>query len=295
MNIQSNTAQAIPVSPLVDFWNDVLAPKVVRYQHILVGAGRRHSNQIIQSIGVQQGDHVLDVGCGFGDTAIDLANLVGPSGRVLGVDCCQAFLNRAWERAELGWIPNASFKCCDIETDRPDEQFDVVFARLGTQFFANPVAGLRSMRQCLRPGGRMAHIVWRNRADNPWLTRSRDVVGTILPKPGEDARTCGPGPFSMADEATTRAQMQAAGYVDIQFQRVDAKVLVGRTLQEAIDFQLAIGPAGEMFREAGQLGIDRRADVDAALTKMFSTVHHDDEGLWMDSSSWLITARNPAE
>lgn len=295
MNMQANIAQVQPASPLVDFWNDVLAPKIMKYQHIMVKAGRRHSDQIIKSVGIQRGDHVLDVGCGFGDTTIDLANLAAPSGKALGVDCCQAFLNRAWERAEVGWIPNAQFKCCDIETTRPEGQFDVVFARFGTQFFANPVGGLHSMRQCLRPGGRMAHMVWRNRADNPWLTKSREVVETILPKPGEDARTCGPGPFSMADEATTRAQMEAAGYTDVGFQRVDARVLVGRSLEEAIGFQLAIGPAGETFREAGQVGIDRRAEVEAALTEMFSTVHHDGEGLWMDSSSWLITARNPAD
>ena len=73
------------------------------------------------------------------------------------------------------------------------------------------------------------------------------MVQQILPKPGETAQTCGPGPFSMADQATTRMQMEAAGYVDIRFERIDAKVLVGRTVEEAIAFQLALGPAGETF------------------------------------------------
>ncbi len=294
MNAHVQQTVAPAPSPLVDFWNDILAPKFITFQHILVGAGRRHSDQILKTLDVQHGDFVLDVGCGFGDTTISLANMAAPRGQALGVDCCQRFLDHAWHRAELGWVPNIRFKCCDIEMQRPDGEFDFVFARFGTQFFANPVAGLRTMRHCLRPGGGMAHMVWRSRADNPWLTRSRDVVQSILPKPGEDARTCGPGPFSMADEDTTRAQMEAAGYSDIRFQRVDAKVLVGRTVGEAIAFQLAIGPAGETFREAGQLGIDRRAEINAALTDMFATAERNDEGLWMDSSSWLITARNPA-
>ena len=151
------------------------------------------------------------------------------------------------------------------------------------------------LTETLRPDGKMAHMVWRNRADNPWLTRSRAVVETILPPPGEDAMTCGPGPFSMANETTTRAQMEAAGYTDIRFERVDAKVLVGHTVEEAIAFQLALGPAGETFREAGTLGVARKAEVEAALTEMFDDVERDDEGLWMDSSSWLITARNPAD
>ena len=295
MNMQIRQDAAPTASPLVDFGNEILAPKLIKYQHILVGAGRRHSDQIMKSLDIQRGDHVLDVGCGFGDTTIDFGNLVQPNGKALGIDCCHAFLEQAREQAELGWNPNAHFKYCDIETERPDGRFDAVFARFGTQFFANPVVGLRSMRQCLRPGGWMAHMVWRNRADNPWLTRSRQVVETILPKPGENARTCGPGPFSMADEETTRSQMTAAGYTDVQFKRVDAEVLVGRTLEEAIGFQLAIGPAGETFREAGQLGINRLDEIEAALTEMFSTVRRDDRGLWMDSSSWLITARNPAQ
>ena len=109
MNVQVRQTDTSAASPLVDFWNEILAPKLIRYQHILVGAGRRHSNQVLRSLQVKDGDTVLDVGCGFGDTAIDLANRVAPSGRVLGVDCCQSFLDQAWHRAELGWIPNVRF------------------------------------------------------------------------------------------------------------------------------------------------------------------------------------------
>ena len=89
--------------------------------------------------------------------------------------------------------------------------------------------------------------------------------------------------------------VQAAGFTDIHFERLDAKVLVGCNVEEAIAFQLALGPAGETFREAGALGHARRVEVEAALSEMFDQVEHDDEGLWMDSSSWLITARNPAD
>lgn len=295
MTVQFKPSGAPAVSPLVAFWNDILAPKIVTFQDIMVGAGRQHSDQVFKRLPLTSGDRVLDVGCGFGDTTVDLAEAVGPLGYALGVDCCQAFLDHANQSAALAGTPNARFKWCDIETERPTDRFDFVFARFGTQFFANPVAGLRAMRQCLRPGGRIGHMVWRQRTDNPWLTASRDVVEAILPKPGEDARTCGPGPFSMADPAITGAQMQAAGFTDVRFERVDAEVLVGRTVKEAIAFQLAIGPAGETFREAGELGIARRAQVEAALAGMFATVKQDDRGLWMDSSSWLITARNPAD
>lgn len=293
MNQQANIQTAPATSPLVDFWNDVLASKFVRYKHVLVGGLSRHSQIVFPMLGVKKGQRILDVGCGFGDTAIALAGATGPKGSVLGVDCCQAFLNLAWEAAELQWVPNVRFLCADVERGIDEPPFDMVFARFGTMFFANPVAGLRAMRACLKPGGRMAHIVWRERADNPWLIAARDIVRLYLPPPGEDALTCGPGPFSMADEATTRAQMEAAGFTGIRFQRIDAKVEVGRDIADAIAFQLAIGPAGETFREAGPLAEEKRPQIEAALAEMFEAVIQREGGLWMDSSSWLITARAP--
>ena len=92
----------------------------------------------------------------------------------------------------------------------------------------------------------------------------------------------------------TRAQMKAAGYIDIHFQRIDAKVNVGRDVADAIAFQLAIGPAGETFREAAvMLAEERRADIEAALEAHFRDIAARNDGLWMDLSSWLITARAP--
>lgn len=281
-------------SPLVDFWNDILAPKFIRYRHVLVGGLSRHSRAVFPQLEVGKGERILDVGCGFGDTAVQLADATGAEGEVLGVDCCQAFLDHAWRLAELTGTPNVRFARADVERGIDEAPFDMAFARFGTQFFMNPVSGLRAIRSCLEPGGRLAHIVWRDRADNPWLSEARDVVLRFLPAPGSEALTCGPGPFSMADEAVTRAQMEAAGFIDIRFERIDAKVEVGRDITDAIGFQLAIGPAGETFREAGALAERKRPEIEAALAGMFEGVIAREGGLWMDSSSWLITATNPA-
>jgi hypothetical protein len=127
-----------------------------------------------------------------------------------------------------------------------------VFSRFGTMFFSSPVVALKNMRKALKPGGRITHIVWRERADNPWLGAAKDVVLRHLPPPGDDAQTCGPGPFSMADQDLVTAQMTAAGFADISFERVDAKVRMGDSIEDSIGFQLALGPAGEVVREAGE-------------------------------------------
>jgi hypothetical protein len=123
---------------------------------------------------------------------------------------------------------------------------------------------------------------------------AKDVVLQFLPPPGEDALTCGPGPFSMADEPMVRKMMEIAGYSDITFKRVDAPVLVGKTVDDAIGFQLAVGPAGEVFREAGAEAEAKRAEIEAALAAAIDAQKKDADGIVMDSSSWIISGRNPA-
>jgi ubiquinone/menaquinone biosynthesis C-methylase UbiE len=293
MTIHEKIVPAADQSQPVHFWNEVLAPKFIRFRHVLQGGLSRHSEAVFPELPIRSGDRILDVGCGFGDTALLLAEQAGAAGEVVGVDCCDAFLELARDDAERQRVENVRFIQGDVERGMDEDAFDFVFARFGTMFFANPVAGLRAMRACMKPGGRMAHIVWRRREDNPWLIDARDIVRQFLPAPGEAAQTCGPGPFSMADETVTRAQMKAAGYIDIDFQRIDAKVNVGRGIADAIAFQLAIGPAGETFREAGALAEERRADIEAALEAHFREIAARNDGLWMDSSSWLIIARAP--
>ena len=97
----------------------------------------------------------------------------------------------------------------------------------------------------------------------------------------------------MSDETTVRAMMTAAGYEEIVFRRVDAPVLVGANVDDAIAFQLAIGPAGEVFREAGDEAEDKREQIEAALAEAINRQKIAAEGIVMDSSSWVISATNP--
>lgn len=279
----------------VKFWNEVLAPKFIRFKHVLVDGLTHHSEAIFPTLPVKAGDTVLDVGCGFGDTAIKLAGIVGPTGKVVGIDCCDAFLDYAREDAAAQGISNVSFERGDAEIALPVSEYDFVFSRFGTMFFNNPVAAMRNMRRALKPGGRMVHIVWRNREDNPWLSMAKEVVLRFLPAPGEDALTCGPGPFSMADEDMVRGMMTSAGYTDITFTRVDAPVLVGRNVADAIEFQLALGPAGEVYREAGDEAEAKRGEIETALTDAIAAQTESDDGIVMESSSWVIGAVNPGD
>jgi len=290
--MSNSEAAAAPKSQYVDFWNNVLVPKFVRWRHILVDGLTLHSAKIFPSLQVRKGDTVVDAGCGFGDTAIQLARLVGPTGSVLGIDCCDGFLDYARRDAEAARITNVTFLEADVQTYPFKPAYDFCFSRFGTQFFENPVAGLRNMRTSLKPGGTMTMIVWRGIDENPWLGFAKQIVMQYLPPPGENAQTCGPGPFSMSNPGVVTKQLEIAGYKNIEFQQVDAQVFVGKDLDDAVAFQLAIGPAGEVYREAGKLGEQRYDEIATALKAQLGKYQRSN-GVMMDSSSWKVTAKNP--
>lgn len=281
-----------PRGDYIDFWNEVLVPKFTRWKHILVDGLTLHSAAVFPTLEVKRGDHVIDAGCGFGDTAIQLARMVGPDGTVLGIDCCDAFLEQGRRDAAAAGVTNITFLEEDVQTYPFAPVHDFCFSRFGTQFFENPVAGLRNMRRSLRPGGIMTMIVWRSLDENPWLGLPKKVILDHLPPPGENARTCGPGPFSMADPALVTKQLDVAGYDRPSFERIDAKVLVGRDLDEAVAFQLALGPAGEIYREAGAEAAARHDAIVAAMKDAIAPFQTPG-GILMESSSWKVTARNP--
>ncbi|MFY0691212.1 MAG: class I SAM-dependent methyltransferase [Paracoccaceae bacterium] len=279
-------------SEFVRFWNEVLVPKFIDWKHVLVGGLSQHSEGVLPLLDIKSGDRVLDAGAGFGDTACMLAERVGPEGAVVAMDCCDAFLEYGRQEAASRGLDNVRFEVADVETHPFAGEYDMVFSRFGTMFFSNPVPALRNMRMALRPGGRMTHIVWRQRSDNPWLNAAKDIVLEHLPPPDDDAQSCGPGPFSMANEDMVRGMMKAAGFEDITFDRVDASVRMGNDIEDSIGFQMALGPAGEVVREAGDIAVEKDADIRADLRELLAP-HVTEDGVWMGSSSWVISARNP--
>ena len=103
---------------------------------------------------------------------------------------------------------------------------------------------------------------------------------------------CGPGPFSMSGPDMVSSMMTGVGFTNVGFERFDAEICIGRNLDDAVEFAMALGPAGEIMRLAGSEGERRKPQVVAALRETLSSYERQD-GVWAPSSTWFITARNP--
>lgn len=276
----------------ISCWNEILVPKWNRFRHLLSGNGAVHSNESYKFFDIHQGDKVLDIGCGYGETCIEIGKIVGPSGEVLGLDCTEAFLEIANKERDEAGLENVKFVLGDAQTYQlPENYFDVVFSRFGVMFFQNVVYALKNAHRALKPGGKLCLIVWRTINDNPCWGAAKDIALKHLPPPGDNAKTCGPGPFSMADEETDRGMLKAAGFTNIElFKRNDADICIGTSLQESVDFQLLVGPSGEIVREAGDLAKEKLSLVQNEI-KQYMEKHMRGDEVYLPSSTWFIMAR----
>ncbi len=271
----------------IEAWDGPLFERFAQYRHIVVTGLRGHGDEAIRVSPPQRGDRVLDLGCGFGDTTQQLAEIVGSDGFALGVDAAPRFIEAA--RAEVD-VDNVRFEVADIETTKFSERFDFAFSRFGTMFFANPVAALRNVREALVPDGRLVMVVWRAKVDNDWLYRAQTITEQFVTKPEEyDQPTCGPGPFSMANADTTSGILLAAGFDQISLRRCDLPIRIGMNLDEAIEIIMSLGPAGEILRLAGDRAAHLHEPIAQALHEGLAE-WDGSSGVLAPASTWIVSA-----
>ncbi|HEX3909967.1 MAG TPA: class I SAM-dependent methyltransferase [Solirubrobacteraceae bacterium] len=279
----------------IEAWDGPLYDRFVQFRHLLAGGLGVHGDEGLRVLAPAPGERALDIGCGFGDTTQQLAELVGPEGSALGVDAAPRFIATAREEAVQAGVRNARFAVADVEAQPFEEQFELAFSRMGTMFFANPVAALRNVRKALVPGGRLAMVVWRSKVENEGFYRSQLITERFVTKPEEyDEPTCGPGPFSMGNADTTSGILVSAGFQDISLLRCDKPILIGVDLDEAVEFVMSIGPAGEILRLAGERAAHLHEPVAAALREDMAAWVGPDGTVRGPASTWIVTAQAPA-
>src|SRR5688572_2491164 len=113
---------------------------------------------VIRAAGVTRGQRVLDLATGTGESALMLADAVGPTGTVAGADISMPMLRAAASKLDGGRIRLAAMDGQSLAWR--SDIFHAVVCQLGLMFFPDPVAGAREARRALREGGRFAALVW---------------------------------------------------------------------------------------------------------------------------------------
>ena len=277
----------------IEAWNTVLFDKFERFRDTLAAGLAVHGSVAIQRHCPSTIQRVLDVGCGYGDSTFELVSHLEHGAEVVGVDAAARFIDEARKTAAKSGARRCRFVVADVEAATLGGPFDLVFSRFGTMFFERPVQALKNLRGSLAPGGLLCMVVWRRREDNPAVHVAERIAREIVPVVQDSpALTCGPGPFSMSDANVVSDILLRAGFENIALERHDGPMRVGASVEEAVQFALELGPAGEIVRLAREEGERLRPTVAAALTEAFGQVASA-EGVVLGSSTWLVTARNP--
>jgi SAM-dependent methyltransferase len=231
------------------------------------------------------GERVADIGCGTGQTSLDLAKAVGTSGMVLGIDVSALALATAQHRGRH--CPQLKFVQHDAQVyPFEPKALDAAYSRFGVMFFSDPVAAFKNIRRGLKRGGRLAFVCWRGEAENGVdEVPLRAARPFLKPQPTLDPDS--PGPFSFADRERVRMVLIGAGFADIEIVPHDEKVGSGE-LESALTLALRVGSLGKMVREDPALRSTVAEPVRVALAE-----HDGPDGVMLNAATWIVTARSP--
>ncbi|WP_031465823.1 class I SAM-dependent methyltransferase [Sciscionella sediminilitoris] len=241
---------------------------------------RRYTQVLLRACGIRVRDRVLDIGCGAGQTTRHAARRAR-EGSALGVDVSAPSIDRARELAAPEQLGNLVFEHGDAQTHRfPAARFDVAISRFGTMFFADPAAAFGNIAQALRPDGRLVMLVWQSRQRNEWI-RAIDRALAVLP--AAEALD----PFSLAEPRTVTEILETAGFNGIDLTDIREPVWYGVDVPAALDWIRGLTCTSAALRRMEP----RAADHTIERLRTMLAAHASADGVWFDSSAWLITAR----
>ena len=237
-----------------------------------------HNKALRRACAIVADDRVLDIGCGAGQTTREAAR-VASAGNAIGIDVSAPMIARARQLAADQNLRNVSFEQGDAQVHAfAPRSFDVAISRFGTMFFADPISAFRNIRSALAADGRLVMMVWQAFEANEWSV-------AIQPD-----RPQAPAAFSLADPGTVKRMLDAAGFTDITFEDIHVPVYYGATIEAALEWIAGFQTIRDFWQTLDVVAVEREQQ---RLRHMLAR-HHRDQGVWLDSRSWIVDARSPS-
>ena len=221
---------------------------------------RRTTLSLLERVGIRPAMSCVDVGCGGGDVTLDLARLVGPAGRVVGIDVDAIKLDLARQEAAAAGVAKVEFRHVGIDQWRPAQEFDVVYSRFLLTHLTDATAAVRTMRQALRPGGIIiiedvdfaGHFCYPN---HPAFSRYVELYTETVLRRGGDPYIGPKLPGMLLDNRFERVDLNVVQPAGIEG---DVKLLNPITMENFADAVLAAGLAS-------------RAEVDEIVAGLYES------------------------
>jgi SAM-dependent methyltransferase len=270
----------------IEHWNAVAGKTWAQFHELLDRQIEALGLAAIDALEPTKGEQVLDIGCGCGQTSLALADRVGSTGSVVGVDISAPMLEVALHRSRAYPSLAVTFRQVDAQTDDLGRGlFDAAFSRFGVMFFSDPEAAFANIRKALKPGGRLVFICWRSLAENPWMQAPLLAALPFIPPVGPPDPTA-PGPFSFAAPDRVRGILANAGFHSVAINPLDARI-GGADVEQTLNLSLEIGPLGAVLREHPELTV-----VVADAVRDMLAAHLTPSGVVMPAATWIVTGQN---
>lgn len=197
---------------VIDQWSGV-APFWEKHRESIRQMFAPVTQALIEDARIDNGHSVLDVATGPGEPALGIAAVVGPAGRIVGVDPIPEMVAAARRSANRSGLQNTQFEVAFAD-DLPfgADSFDAVVSRFGIMFAPSPVDAVREMLRVLKPGRKLAFAVWHLAESNPFFHAVSRVMARYFdaPPPQPDA----PDAFRFAASGKLRKLLNDAGAID---------------------------------------------------------------------------------
>jgi SAM-dependent methyltransferase len=267
-----------------EYWNAVAGQTWAQFQESLDQQIEPLGREAQRVLAPADAEQVLDIGCGCGQTTVELAARVGSRGRVVGVDISRPMLEVARRRPMPPGVRRPEFHEVDAESGPLERAiFDAAFSRFGVMFFEDPVAAFRNIRASLKSQGRLAFVSWRPLQDNAWMRVPFEAVAPFLPPlPPADHLT--PGPFALADPDRVRRILLDAGYGDVSVEPFDCRI-GGGDVEATLQLAVRVGPLGAALRENPELRPVVTDRVRAVIAGWDTP-----QGVLMPAAAWIARA-----
>jgi len=240
----------------------------------------RHHRHLLAAARVGTFDRVLDIGCGAGQTTREAAR-AAMKANVVGVDISAGMLEIARQRCTEAGLQNVAFELGDAQHhDFPAASLDLCISRFGVMFFADPAAAFANIARAMRPGARLAWMVWQSQERNPWSSAIRQALA-----PGAAVTTDTSKAFSLGDPAVATKLLSTAGFASIDFVEVREPVFYGPDVDSALDALAGLYMVKEALARA-----DEPADEPLQRLRNLLEAHMTAEGVLFDSRAWIISA-----